>query len=367
MSFRNFKTISSYVQGRNILENAGEHLKQVGNPIMVIADAAVLGIIGDKLKKSAGEHSIDISFVEFKGECTNDEIQRLGDEANSQGIDVIVGAGGGKALDTAKVIGTDLDIAMVSLPTIASNDSPTSAVSVVYTEEKEVEEIKVNKAHPALVLVDSGVIAAAPSRFFVAGMGDALATKFEANACYKSKGKNILGGKPTSASIAISDRCYSNLRDYGLLAKKAVEKKLVNEYVETIIESNILLSGLGFENGGLALAHAIHNGFSHWKEIHNALHGEIVCFGVIVQLIIENNNIDYVKDMIHYCISLGLPVTLEELGVKNVDNDELSDICNIIVTKEKAKVDNEPIEVTSSIIRDSVLLADEIGAMERGI
>src|SRR5690606_12281429 len=129
------------------------------------------------------------------------------------------------------------------------------------------------KSNPAAVLVDVGIIAAAPTRFLVAGMGDALSTWFEARSCERTKSENECGGHCTMVGLHIAKLCYETLLKYGQTAKLANERHIVIPALEHIIEANILLSGLGFESAGLAAAHAIHNGLTALAETHSFYHG----------------------------------------------------------------------------------------------
>ena len=159
---------------------------------------------------------------------------------------MVVGLGGGKAIDVAKVVAKNLNASIVVVPTIASTDSPTSAVAVTYTEEGVFDEtIKIGR-NPNVVLMDTKVIAQAPVRLFVAGMGDALATYFEARMVTQTRNQNLAGGLPTNAAMSLAKLSYELLISDGYKAKLAVEKGTVNHSVENVIEPNTLLSGLGF-------------------------------------------------------------------------------------------------------------------------
>ena len=127
-------------------------------------------------------------------------------------------------------------------------------------------------------MVDTALVANAPAEFLVSGMGDALATYWEADTCSKSCKPNALTGAcpPTLSSLALARLCYDTLLEYGLQAKVAVEKKALTPAVEAIVEANTLLSGLGFESGGLAGAHAVHNGLTVLKQSHAKFHGQKV-------------------------------------------------------------------------------------------
>lgn len=362
---RIFASPSSYIQGRETLGKAGFYLEKFGQKAAVIADENVLDIVRSPLQKGIKQSSLSITFNRFRGECTFQEISRLEKKIKEEEADIIVGAGGGKALDSAKAVGANLNLPNISLPTIASTDSPTSCVSIVYTKEGEFEKKLVHPSHPDLVLVDSLIIVKAPPRFFISGMGDALATWFEADACFKADGENSLGGRPTRAARAIARLSYDNLRRYGLAAKHAVRRGMLTKHVETIIETNILLSGLGFESGGLAAAHAIHNGLTHMEESNKSMHGEKVCFSLLAQLVLEGRSGKEIEELIDFCISLDLPICLRDLGITKINERELLKISEILCRENERKISNEPFQVTPVMVRDAIMAADEMGEAAR--
>jgi glycerol dehydrogenase len=204
--------------------------------------------------------------------------------------DLVIGAGGGKVLDTARAAAADLKLPVVNCPTVASSDAPGSALSVVYTDEGVFQEYRIYKRNPDLVLVDTQVIAQSPPRLLVAGMGDALATWFEAKTCADGNIRNMRGGASTRSALSLAELCYRTLLSDGADALNAVQAKVVTPALERLVEANTLLSGLGFESSGLAAAHAIHNGLTTVPQSHAFFHGEKVAFGVLVQLILEGKS-----------------------------------------------------------------------------
>lgn len=126
-------------------------------------------------------------------------------------VDVIIGLGGGKTLDTAKACGFETKKPTIIIPTIASTDAPTSSLAVIYKPNGQFDKYYFFGKNPDLVLLDSEIIAKAPVRFLISGMGDALSTYFEARQCIKSFANNVAGGKPTLAAGAIAKLCYETL------------------------------------------------------------------------------------------------------------------------------------------------------------
>jgi glycerol dehydrogenase len=211
-----------------------------------------------------------------------------------------------------------------------------------------------------VVLVDSKIIAESPTRYFVAGMGDALATWFEAFTCTKSSAKNLPGGVATSAALNLAKLCYDTLMEYGVSAKLAVDQNAVTPAVEMVIEANILLSGLGFESAGLAAAHGIHEGIHALEGAGKALHGELVAFGTIAQLVMENYPKEEIDRVIDFCNAVGLPVTLKQIGVTNISPENLIKAANI-ACMEGLTTHNSYFEVNPELVLGAIIGANALG------
>jgi glycerol dehydrogenase len=361
---RIFKSPARYVQGRGVTADVGTHVEPLGDTALLVADELVLDLVEDDVVSSLDEHGVTASSLTFGGECSTAEIDRIADVAAERGADVVVGAGGGKALDAVKAARSERGIAMVSMPTIASTDAPTSALSVVYTEHGEFEEYLFHDEHPDLVLVDTAVVAAAPTRLFRGGVADALATWFEAEATSDSDGDNVVGGKPTRAGTHLAKLCYETLREHAVSAVEAVERDAVSESVEAVTEANTLLSGLGFESGGLAAAHSIHNGLTQLEATHGATHGEKVNVGTISQLVLEGRDDAFVEEILEFSLDVGLPVTLAEIGLDDPTREQL-DVVAEAACDPAETIHNEPFAVEPAMVRDAILTADRLGERVR--
>lgn len=312
---RIMKMASKYVQNKGALLAFREHTKDLGKSYYAIASGTAEKVTAPKIEKSLENSGAKIHFEKFGGVCCDSEIKRLAGAAKSAGSDVIVGVGGGSTLDTAKAVAFMLRLPVVIVPTVASTDAPCSALSVIYTEAKEFDRYQFYPKNPDAVIVDTQVIADAPVRFFVAGMGDALATYFEGRSCKRADTVNMVGGHLTNAGLALARLCYDTLISDGYKAKLAVENSVVTESVEAVTEANILLSGAGFENAGLAAAHSFYDGFTTLPECKKSVHGELVAFGTIVQLVLDNSPMSEINEVLAFSRSVGLPTTLKEIGV----------------------------------------------------
>lgn len=356
-----------YVQGRGVLAEIGIYAKLLGKKPMVVWDGFVKGLVGDTVAKSLKDAGLEMVEAVFTGEATQAERARVAQLARDQKADVSIGIGGGKVLDIAKAAAVDACLKMMTVPTIASNDSPTSAASVWYDDEHNFVGFDCWPFNPDIVMVDTAVVAKGPVRAFVAGMGDALSTWVEAEAAYKGRAANIAGGQPTMAAMAIAKLCYETLMEYGLEAMRAVELNVVTPAVEKVVEANVLLSGLGFESGGLATAHMIGNLLSNVPECKHLMHGEKVGFGIITQLCLDDEKPIAERDkIVDFEIAVGLPVTFADLNLEGVTREQLRPIGEACAG-EGSLCHNHPFKVTADDIIDAMIAADALGQERKAI
>jgi glycerol dehydrogenase len=350
-----------YVQGAGSIYELGGHIAELGSSVLVVGGKTGLAATRDGRDKGFLQHHIRHIEDVFNGETSDHEINRLAALCKKSGCDILMASGGGKVIDAVKAAAEDLNLPAVIVPTVASNDAPCSALTVVYNEDGTFNRLRPLKKNPSLVLVDTEIIVKAPVRSLVAGMGDALATWFEADACYHSNALNNSGGHITETAMALARLCLDTILEYGFNARKACENQTVTPAFEKVVEANTLLSGLGFESGGVAVAHALSEGFSVIPEIHHYLHGETVAFGLLVQLIVENQPPSVINKIFDFCISVGLPVTLSDLGCDKIDKDLLRRAGDIAAGPDKPSA-NMPFPVTGKMIYDAILNADALGS-----
>ncbi|MHB8916849.1 MAG: glycerol dehydrogenase [Desulfocucumaceae bacterium] len=349
-----------YVQGPGVINDIGQLVKSLGDNALVTGGKTALGLTQKAITESFDANGIKSTFGPFGGEACTGEINRLKEIASRSEANVVVGVGGGKSIDTTKAVGYYLRLPVVIVPTIAATDAPCSALSVIYTDHGVFESYLVLPKNPNLVLVDTEIIARSPVRLFVSGMGDALATWFEADACRQSSAKNMPGGYSTATAINLARLCYDIILEYGYAAKLAVEKGVATQAVEKVVEANTLLSGLGFESSGLAAAHAVHDGLTVLEETHSKYHGEKVSFGTITQLVMENRPMNEMEEVLSFCASIGLPVTLEEINVTEVTREKIMKVAEASC-QPGGIIHNMPIPVTPDLVYNAILGADAIG------
>ena len=359
-----FTAPNRYIQGYDIMRQFGKYVSYLGSKAFILGGTRALASVGESISQSVDEDGITCDLASFRGKCTRKEASRLAQKAEDFGAQIIVGAGGGAALDTAKAVSFEMDLPLVMVPTIASTDAACSASAVQHTEDDQFDRVISLKKNPDLIIADSRIIAEAPTRFFVAGMGDALSTWFEAQTCSKSGATNSSGGVATATGMAVARLAYDMLLEHGLAARLAVEQNAVTPAVDTIIEANILLSSVGFENCGLAAAHSIAAGIGALRGAEDRLHGELVAFSTIADLVLENYPREAIQEVIGFCHDVGLPITMKQLGVMDLSP------ANLMKATEVAFVEgyfmrNLYFEATPELVVDSIIGADALGLYYR--
>ncbi|MBR3640537.1 MAG: glycerol dehydrogenase [Oscillibacter sp.] len=354
------KSPAKYVQGKGVMHHLDEYLQGMGKNLMILQTAGGTRRNMDTLNACFEGKGYHIDYRQFGGECTRAKIEAWAQHCKETGITAVIGIGGGKVLDTTKGIAHYAGLPMVIVPTVCATDAPCSSLSVMYTDEGVFDAYLFLDACPNVVIVDTEVIAKAPAKMLVAGMGDAMATWFEARACRASGSDNQVHAKPTNAATCLARTCWEVLQADGVMAKMAVEQGVVTKALENVVEINTYLSGVGFESGGLAAAHGIQKGFTVIPELNETLHGEKVAFCTITQLVLENAPTDEIESVLDFCLSVGLPVCFADLGYPEVDPDAVRRAAEKACVPGST-IHNLPFTVTPDMVADALLVADALG------
>lgn len=358
---RVFLSPQRYVQGPGVLSSLGRYLSVMqASRVGLLMSAR--GLASDGVRLIEGLRAADIAHVEtlFRGECSLEEIDHHVDALSAAGIDCLVAAGGGKCVDAAKGVAFRLGVPVVVAPTLASNDAPCSSVSVLYTPEGVATGAEFYPCNPAFVVVDTEVVASASERYLVAGIGDAMATWYEARVCLDNAAAvTTVGARPTLAAGAIGEVCARTLFEQGEAASLAVRESRVDDALECVVEANTLLSGVGFESGGLAAAHGVAQSLTAIPKVHDDyLHGEMVAMGTLAQLMLESRP-DEATRVAEFFATVGLPVHLGQLSLDASDASALDTI--VEGSLAFPFIQNMPVAVTAESVRGAVLDADRLG------
>lgn len=321
-----------YIQGPGALDSVGAQAALTGKVALLVADRVVLQLVEDKVRASCEAAGVLLGVALFSGEVTPSEIERLCDRARMLAPTAVIAAGGGKGIDIGKAVAHALGTEVISVPTVASNDAPTSKIYVVYDASHRLLSVEHMARNPSAVIVDTELIARAPARLLLAGIGDAISKTFEVAQCQSAGGANIYGGAGTLAASALAALCYDMLRANAPAALHAVERQQPDPALENCVEAAVLLSGMCFENGGLSIAHAMTRGLTAVRGARDALHGLQVAYGLLVQLVLEERDAKFVRELVGFYRGIGLPTSLEDIGVTSPTNAEIRQIAELTMT-----------------------------------
>jgi len=322
-----FQGIRSYVQGPGVLGSIGTYLGRWGPDIRtcILIDRTLLSLL-EPIRQSLAAAGVGSFVVEFDGDTRRQSVQSLARQVG-EGTrpDVVLGVGGGKTIDTAKILASRLGSRCVICAASSATDAAPSHAAVLLDANGRIEAETLEK-NPDLVIVDSRLIASAPVRLFTAGIGDAISKKYEMDTAVQLGERNAFGGRPVFFISGMADTLRHTLLQYGVEAKQSVEKGELTESVERVITACVLLSTLVWENGGLAGAHSIANVLTDQGFAARNLHGELVAFGLLVLLALQGLHEERRK-LDKFYRQIGLPRRIGDLGVAPEDREAVGKIC----------------------------------------
>lgn len=353
---RSFASPGAYVQRSGEFSRIAEFAKQLGRKPLLLVDRFIYDLSKDALAAQMAQAGLKATIECFAGECCNEEIERVIAIARQAQSDVVIGVGGGKTADTAKLTAIATAARIIIVPTIASTDAPCSAVAVRYDSHGVYQESHFLPRHPDVVVVDSAIIAKAPARFLAAGIGDALSTWFEARSNLDSRSSNLVTPQlpPTLAGIAVARSCHDILMRDAEAALHAVRQGALTQAVENIIEANTLLSGLGFENCGVSAAHGIHDGLTVLDETHGLLHGEKVAFGILCLLMLEGRALSEIAETAQFCRKMGLPTKLQDLNLASASTSDIEKVAAAALAPGSATW-RVAVPLSVPLVRDAII------------
>lgn len=323
---------NAYVQEQGLMKKAGEWLVKYGNNLFIIAGKTAWSKVGAILEPSLKEYQLAYEVAIFTGESSYEEVERL-QKIVPHATDLIVGIGGGKALDAAKAVAAKLGIPFVAIPTVAGTCACVTHLSVMYTTDGVFIDFITHAQNSILTLVDGEIIADSPVSFMLSGIGDTLAKWYEGIVCARGHEDDV----PTKLGLAAAKICLDTLTEYSEIAIKDMNSKTPSYAVQQITDAIFLsagaVGGFGMENTRACAAHGVHDGLTVVKETHQMMHGMKVAYGIIALLYIDNQPSEEIERVKSFYRKIGLPTSLLELGVKRkLDDEELRKIAHLALS-----------------------------------
>ncbi|NPV55015.1 MAG: iron-containing alcohol dehydrogenase family protein [Firmicutes bacterium] len=352
---------NEFARGVGAIERIGDYVARYGSRALVIGGRRALGAALAKMQASFEVAKVSFDVEEFSGYCSQNMIKRYADKVEAGRYDLVVGVGGGRALDCVKAVGDVTWRPVITVPTIAATCAAWSSVSVSYSDEGIFEGSISLRRSPVVAIVDSRILCDAPVRYLAAGIGDALAKWYEVPLNVKITGEDSASIR---SALALTDLCNRMFRELGRQALEDAGRGEVTETLERIIDAVIMLTGLISGLAGdacrLAVGHSIYNCMSHFKASSASLHGEKVAFGLAVQQVLEGRSLTEVNDyLIFLKKELGLPVTLGQLGLCGISEAEISHLAELVAQDPAVK--SAPFDGNVANIRKAILTVDDMG------
>lgn len=345
-----------YIQGPGALRELGGIVAGIAGHAAVVGDGDVLARYGDAIAATLAGAAVTTGSAALRGEVSDRAVAAL-DAALPREAGVVVGLGGGRSIDAAKAVALRRGLPVVTVPTAASNDSPTSRIFVMYREDGALDRVEKLPRNPEAVVVDTELLLRAPPALLRAGIGDGLTKRFEAEGCAAADGITPQGTKPLRTPGAIAALGFATLVEHAEQALADAAAGRLTPAFEAVVEAVILMSGLGFENGGLSLAHSLTRGFTREAAVAHTPHGEQVAFGLLVQLRLAPGEEAMLRRLHPFCARLGLPVRLAGIGLSRTDVAALDRIAAATMTAPHITHLPGP-PLTAVAIRDAMLAVD---------
>ncbi len=358
------------IRGKGAIAQAGNQIAQLGQRPLLIGGDRALNLVQPFLNPILQEHDLTaISASHYPDSCEESQ-QKLQEQVAMHQADLIIGVGGGKALDMAKLVAFQCGLPIVTIPTSGATCAAWTALSNIYTAAGAFQyDIPLPYA-PNLLILDYDLVATAPQRMLVAGIGDALAKWYEAS---------VSSGDATASLTIAAVQQARVLRDI-LLQKSALAlENPGGEVWQEIVDATVLLpgviGGLGGANCRTVAAHAIHNGLTHLAATHDILHGEKVAYGILVQLrleeMVEDNQLaaSARHQLLQFYSEIGLPKSLEDLGLENVTLAQLRQVADIACASNsdihRLPFTVEPTELVAAMVSTTVTVNNKAVAVNQ--
>ncbi|MBU9864029.1 iron-containing alcohol dehydrogenase family protein [Rahnella aceris] len=350
---------ASVLRGRGAIKHLGAMCGRLGQRAMLVGGKRAIASVEEKVADQLEQQMVSYLGSEiFNGVCCQEEINRLADVFRTQGVEVIIATGGGKALDTAKAAGVACNIPVVTLPGIAGTCSAVTSLAFRYHQDGEFRDMMPLPCGPAAVVIDADLLATAPLQWLSAGIGDTLAKWYEYRAISDLNQLTGLAG----VARTNSELCYTLIEHFAADACFAVHDGKANNALEQVLDAIFLYAGLTsvMSNGAhTGASHALYEGFTACPKTRHIPHGLLVGYSNLCLLALENRSDDELLTAIALARDSAIPTQLAHIATGLTEQDLAVIIDRSLSTPDMA---NMPMDITFEDVRRGIERVERLGA-----
>jgi glycerol dehydrogenase len=346
---------NKYLRGSGVLQETGSYAQQLGKRVIIIGGKTALMVTRDQLTRSLADHRLDFEIFTFTGDVSENQMNYYA--AKARAYDLVLGIGGGKAIDCSKGVADLCNLPFISIPTSAATCAAADSLIICYTDNGAPAGSFYSKKSPDLVVADSQIIAEAPPRLLASGIGDTISKWPET----KYAARNLVRNAFINSTESLGKMAFDLLFSKGIAAIDAVKNRKVTLELEDIIDANLLLSGMIGNTAGhecrLAVAHCVHDGLVDLGLAKKYLHGEKVAYGTMVQSALCDDISDaFLREIIIFTKTIGLPVCLADFGISEDD----SIVCQIAKASQRDRLQSGPTLTSVNTIEAAIRKVNSI-------
>ena len=272
-----------------LLERCAPEVIRLGRHPLFVCNDMTYEIAYAKVAESLRAEGIELKVLKHNGFCCREVALELARKGAVDGIDVVLGCGGGVVIDFSKCLADIANAPLVTMPTSSATCCAFTPIAPCYTQEGRYISTSFFRREIAAALLDLTILSKQPSRLLVAGACDAMAKKIEIEFWNALSGSS---GNPVAVGIAslISDYIYDELDKKLDAAFEDVRKGEPTQTLSDVMFASIVGAGIvsGIAGGArqTALAHWFYF-FTRERYTAKAVrftHGELVAVGLVLQL-----------------------------------------------------------------------------------
>ncbi|MEA5423902.1 iron-containing alcohol dehydrogenase family protein [Synechococcus sp. CCY9201] len=273
-------------------------------------------------------HGCAPTSAELQHDCCEEDLETIALQAQAARCDGVIAAGGGKVLDAGKLLADRLGLSCVTVPTSAATCAGWTALANLYSPTGAFQGDVALQRCPDLLVFDHRLVRQAPLRTLASGIADAVAKWYEASVSSGASQDGV-----TQQAVQMARVLRDQLLLEGVEALAQPGGAAWDRVAEACGLTAGLIGGIGGARCRTVVAHAVHNGLTQLRASHGALHGEKVGFGILVQLRLEEVvggsqlAAQARRQLLPFFRALGLPVTLEDLGLAGASLVDLQSVC----------------------------------------